>query len=51
MANSRKQGYHNSYIHIHTKIKKTVAEPPTSKICEIEMRYIQMIFDKYAILK
>ena len=28
-----------------------VADPPTSKICETEMRYIQMIFDKYAILK
>lgn len=39
-------------IHTHTKVKKiTIVDLPTSKICETEKRYIQMIFDKYAIQK
>ena len=48
----KKKGCHNSQIHTHTKVKKiTIVDLPTSKICETEKRYIQMIFDKYAIQK
>lgn len=39
----------HAYTNIYTQRKRIRIDLPTSKICEAQMRYTQMIFDKYAI--
>lgn len=38
-----------AYTSVYTQSKRVRVDLPTSKTCEAQMRYTQMIFDKYAI--
>lgn len=38
-----------AYTSVYTQRKRVRVDLPTSKICKAQMRYTQMIFDKYAI--
>lgn len=40
--------YMHTYVYIHTKKKRMTVDLSISKICETQMRYIQMTFDKCA---